>query len=282
MPFIKLTSIFQLTTVPQDLSRAVAHTGGWSESVWTSLDLVPALAAFRILQTSRATLLPATASIIGYRQTTYDLVNGRFLQPTASQAGRQYFPGVIGNLTDVPQAAIQLQLRSAGGSSSNLMLRGIPDAMIVGGEWAPQGPYSGFMVDYQAVLVSGPWGNVGRDKTQASVRVLGGSTRSFKVSEIPVTGLIVGDYVRFNRVLSSTRLPISGAFRVTSIDAPTGSILCEGNPVGVELLPNSGTVRRDRLVYGQYSRCRVVRAVVKKVGSPFEKYRGRRSKRRAS
>src|SRR6266567_722754 len=101
MPVVvyKATTMFQLTTIATNPAFAVPHTGGWSESWWSLTDPYSVAApALRLMQQRRAALLPAQASIIGYRVQKYNL-NGNHLEPLGSQALKITFPGRAGIIT---------------------------------------------------------------------------------------------------------------------------------------------------------------------------------------
>jgi hypothetical protein len=284
----KLTNIFQVTTAPVDPAAANAHTGGWSESYWTLSPFQTVVAQWNALTSARANLLPIQASSIGWRFQEYSM-DKNFLTPKGTQAGPQRFPGRTGILTDLPQVALQIVTRSnAAPNRSNVVLRCMPDDQMTGGEYGPSPVFKGLVTTFQNLLspaTPGPVGFLGRDQSQASVRVLAGSgTDGITIDAVPATGLVVGDYVRFNRIHDSFGRPVIGSFRVTTINpgVPPGSavITVAGWPSGVVVSKASGTLRRDQLAFFSYKDSRVRRAVVKKVGSPFEKYRGRRSKKR--
>jgi hypothetical protein len=128
-------------------------------------------------------------------------------------------------------------------------------------------------------LSGGQFGFIGRDKTQASVRVWSASqTDGIRIDQTPVTGLVVGDFVRLNRVIATNGDPVTGTFRVAT-PVVAGVFTVANWPIGMVVSKPSGTLRVDKIAFMAYTDAKVVRAVVKKVGSPLEKYRGRRSKR---
>lgn len=276
----KATTMFQLTTVVANVAYAVPHTGGWSESWWSLTDpWTTASLALRQLQLKRATLLPIQASIIGFRVQKYDMV-GNQLKPLGSLVASTLMPGRTGIVTDVPSMALQLIVSGTNTpNKANMILRGIPDDYIQGGEYQPDPIYAGLMTQFRNQLTASGFGFVGRDRSQASTRVLSASLADgILVDGIPASGLVAGDWVRLNRVLSTTGHLIVGPFRVVSV---VGSVVRVDNwPGGMVVDKPSGTLRRDQMVFVAYTMTNARRATTKKVGSPFEKYRGRRSKKR--
>jgi hypothetical protein len=121
------------------------------------------------------------------------------------------------------------------------------------------------------------FGFIGRDLAQASVRVLKIAVNLITLEAIPGTGLAIGDFIRLHRVFDDNNLPVKGAFVVTAIAA--NIITVQG--LNATVTEPSGTLRRDLLTFFNYGAIAPIRAVVKKVGRPFEQYRGRRSKTRA-
>lgn len=277
MPLFRYTNIMQLTTVPLQPTYATSHIGGWSESFWSSDAPAAIDARWLEQQRKRAGLLPATATIVGYRTQEY-LIAGNVLVPGGATSGRQLMPGRNALGTDIPQMALMLQQRAAGApNTARMTLRGIPDLAVGGGEYNPTGNFTAALSLYKKSMVGQNMGFVGRDLSQALVRVNAIDGAIITVSAIPATGLVVGDFVRLNRVHGNDGKPIKGAFRVVQI---AGLQLTVQNLTGALSKP-SGSLRRDALQYFPMQSLTEIRVVVKKVGRPFEQYRGRRSKRRA-
>jgi len=272
----RLTNIFMATTAPTNLATARAHTAGWSESFWTSLNQAGFNAPWTVQQQRRAVMLPPTAAIVGYRIQEYT-ISGNKLLPGGTSAGRQNLPG-SGTLTiDLPQVALQANCASRlTPNSSRLVLRGMPDSIMVGGEYQPTATFQAAFTNFANSMSGLNFGFIGRDLAQASVRVLSIAGNVITVDAIPATGLVVGDFVRLNRVYGELGNPVKGSFRVTAIAGQTVTV---AGLVATVTKP-SGTIRRDQLTYLNYGQILPIRAVVKKVGRPFEQYRGRRSKSR--
>ena len=270
------TANFQITTVPEDPRFGVQHTGGWSEGIWSQTDpLVTDPGRWVALLRARANLLPSTAVILGTRVQKYEMA-GNKLQPQGSKITTAAYVGRAGITTDLPQAALQLVATNpATPNKAVVILRAIPDDYIKGGEFAPTPAYLGFLTSFRTQLTSNEFGFVGRDLSQASVRVLSASVADgILLDGIPATGLVVGNYVRFNRVVTSTGVLVTGSWQVTNI---AGNVIRVANWTHI-VVKAGGTVRRDQMVFVQYVTTYLRRATVKKIGAPFEKYRGRRAK----
>lgn len=278
----KQSVVFQVTTVAPNPTYAVSHTGGWTESWWSTADpfanpamVAPALTS---LINARANLLPAQAAVIGLRVQKYNM-QGNFLATMGAQAKPYGTPGRAGIVTDLPQVALQLVVSPNGSpNSANMTLRCIPDIYMAGGEFAPDPTYAGFLTTFRNQVTASGFGFVGRDKSQASVRILSASAADgMLLDAIPGTGLVAGDWVRLNRCFDDAGKPLVGPYKL-SIN-PVGNVI---RLIGwTETISKpSGTLRRDQMVFCPYNTTGLRRAVVKKIGSPFEKYRGRQTRKR--
>jgi len=277
MDVTRLTNIMQVTTTPTDLARARQHTGGWSESFWTSLNPSAYNPLWLIQQNKRANLLPGSAAIVGFRTQIYT-ISGNKLLPGGASSGRQGLPGQPSLGTDLPQVALMFNCASVTSpNNTRMILRGMPDTIMSGGEYQPTPTFAGLVTQFQNSMIGMNFGFVGRDLAQASVRVLKIVVNVISLEQIPATGLNVGDFIRLHRVYDDDFNPVKGAFVVTAIAG--ANITVQG--LNASVSEPSGTLRRDVLSYFPYGAIQAVRAVVKKVGRPFEQYRGRRSKTRA-
>lgn len=276
----RITFLFDQTTEPTDRVRASPHSGGWSESWWTSIAGGFTKSTNDLLMSKRALLLPEAASIIGLRVSDYNLV-GNTLVPAGSSTQSNRFPGVIGEPCDLPQVALELSGRAAGFPNGNhLALRGIPDGVMVNGEYQPDGTFRASMAEYLRVVLINGIGFVGRDLAQprhAVISIGGGLVRVG-----PGAGFNEDDYVIFNSVRDDAGKTVKGRYLVTAPVAPPGNSYAVQGLQGRTVSVANGTVRKDIAKFFQYGSLVVSRAVVRKVGRPFESYRGRQSRRRGS
>jgi len=273
MPY-KYSLLFQLNTTPTNLARASAHIAGWSETVWDDSGNV-GIGALADLATKRALMLPISAKIVGYRVQQFTIV-GNQLVPGGTASGAFNFPGNPIYVTDLPQVAVQLKAQAAGAPNTRrFTLRGMPDDIMRGGEYQPDAGFAGKMTQYTDMLVTGGWDFVGRDLSQASVRILGILARVV-TTQNPMVGAAVGDFVRLLKVRDENRRPVTGTYAIETIlgNAYTLRNLDPDVKAGA-----SGRIRRDLIAFRAIGSVEVARALVKKVGRPFEQYRGRRSSR---
>lgn len=273
----RLTTVFQLATLPTDLTTAGVHVAGWTESIWTSLSPQAYTPLWATVQNKRAIMLPNQARIVGYRVQQYT-IDGNKLLPGGSSAGRQNLPGSSNLLTDLPQVSLQVSSSANGNpNTSRQMLRGMPDTIMKGGEYQPDTAFKTAFTNYANALKGNNFGFIGRDLSQDSVRVLSIAGNTIFHKAPPATGLNRPDYIRLNRVYDDAGQPVTGTFEVVSVGLD--SVIVKN--LNRTVTHASGTYRRDQLVYMTYLDLQPIRAMVKKVGRPSEQYRGRRSKIRA-
>ncbi len=280
MNITRITLLFQLVTEPLDKSLANQHLGGWSESIWTTLSPTQAISTvINQIYRRRAACLPASATIVGYRVSTVTLVGNRLLSGV-SQSTNTATPGVVGNVADIPQAALQMRGVSPGvPNRNNFWLRGIPDDMIKGGEYQPVRSFRLAIDSYAGYLASqGTFGFIGRVLTTGNAKVLSIDNTGLMITDATIAGVATGDFVRFHRTLDVNRRPITGSYYVQLFTAPNQYKL---TGITQTVTKPSGTVRKDIIAFFGYNGVAFNRIGVKKVGRPSEGYRGRRSRKTA-
>lgn len=227
------------------------------------------------LASARARLLPANGSIIGFRIANYTIIGNR-LKPTGSSTGKFQYSGVPRSEVDLPQVAVEMSGAAVGAANqSRFSLRGVPDSVMTNGEYQPDSEYKRSMTLFCNTLVNDEWGFIGRDLTLPSANVL--NVVAGVVTLDGALGLAVGDFLRFHRVKDDDGKPIQGAYRVTA-SANGGLTLTVAN-LAQTVTEANGTARWDKIALYDFKTVQPSRAVVRKVGRPFETYRGRRSKR---
>ena len=272
----RISMLMQVTTNPDNRSDASPHTGGWSESFWAANNLVASDPDILLLCRARANLLPAPASMVGFRLSNYNFV-GNKLVPTGSSTSKLQLNGSSSRPTDVPQLSLELAGKSETSANSNrFAVRCIPDAQCKNGEYQPDGGYRGLVTRYTDLIVNHSWKFLGRDLTQPSYNVLSIAGGVVTLSGNP--GVVDGTtYVRFRKCVDNAGTPVTGAYLVTAHGDKT--VTLAGFPTHALTGP-SGTLRIDSVGLFAFGALVPARIVVRKVGRPFESYRGRQSKRR--
>jgi hypothetical protein len=271
----KISLLIQVTTDPLNRVWATPHSGGWSEGVWSLglPDFSSGGGAYR-WAAARANVLPFESAIVGYRISVYNLASNK-LTPAGTSAGKLLFPGTVAYTQGNPQAGLELGWpANAGPNSSRIVLRGLPDEVIVKGEFSGDATFRAAITRMTTALNNIGPGWVGRDLGQpsATVNMIAGTTVT--LSQV-LGGLAVGDFLRFRKVRADSGAPIKGSFLVTAIVGLT--VVLQGYTGGNVTKPN-GTARKDVVTFILGGTPTIGRAVVKKIGRPFESYRGRRSK----
>lgn len=216
MLLTRITNIFMLTTSPTDLSTAQPHSAGWSESVWTALNSAVYNPLWTTWAYRRALMLPKQGSIVGFRSALYDLVGNKIL-PRGAAAGKWLIPGNAAFTTDLPQVSLEVSSTAAGASNTSRMtLRGIPDSMMVGGEYQPTPTFKASFTIMANALLGNNFGFVGRDLSQPSSRV-NLAAAGVVTLDANIGGVAGTSYLRFHRVNDNDDKPVKGTYRITNI-----------------------------------------------------------------
>jgi len=271
----RLTLLFEQVTAAENRTVARQHIAGWSEGFWRDGELAASNRRIRDLAEARAPLLASSATIIGFRIGRYDIVRNK-LVPLGTSAGKFQFPGNSRYPCDLPQVSLELSGHAVNvPNSSRFNLRGIPDQMMVTGEYTPTGGFINNLLAYRQRLVNDLWGMLGRVLSEPRVRVVSIKDRLLTVeaelSEVPPMN------VRFSRVYDINKKPIKGSAYISGRPGPLVYTLPPSFE-GIEA-KEGGTVRVDKIAVYAFGSVDIGRAVVRKVGRPFEQYRGRASKR---
>lgn len=272
---LKITYLFDYSSDPANREQSASHKGGWSESIWQSADS-PNVTAIRQLAQARALLLPGTGRIIGYRAQLYTIVNGQLVAGGSSTA----LLGMVGPNAidpDMPQIALSLVATSADTANTRrFAIRGIADSQITRGEWQPGDIYLGFMTRYRNMLVSAQWAFPARDFAQPVYEIDSVAAGVLKLVGAP-GGFAAGDRILFKKCRDTDGNPVIGTFKVLSVAG--ANITLGGIDTEISVLA-TGQATKAVIAMRTIADVQVGRAVVRKIGRPFEGYRGRASKRR--
>jgi hypothetical protein len=267
--------LFQLTTQPAQASKAISHTAGWSESHWRQNLLDASDQTLTRMLNARAAMLPKQASMVGLRIGQFTIAGNRVL-PGQTSIRKFLKPGQALYSCDVPQMALELGASTSGVNSSKFSVRGVPDNQVVQGEYAPTDAWGDRLQEYMNTLEANGWQMIGRVLTNATQKIESISVTGNCVTyDVPAFGN--GAQIRILRCKDLDGFPISGVFQVSDL---VGRAFNLSNwPAGVAV-KNSGSVRVDAVDNFTIIAVEPSRIVVRKVGRPFEQYRGKRSKKR--
>jgi hypothetical protein len=256
---VKCTAIFNQVS-------ARNRVGGWSESWCINANSISAAQDdFRSWCYGRAVLLSGAGKIIGQRFSDTAV-------PGVSIATAVNYPGAARVIPDIPQMALEVVARAAGGSFRIALLRGIPDAKVYDGEYLPTQPFNNAVMSLFTQVMN-RWGWVGIDKTNA-MRDVSAISSGGAVTTVQTLALTPGDHVQFYRTRDILSNSIKGSYLVTAVaDNLHFTVGSYANAAAVR-----GRVRKLAKAFIVPVNYSIVKIVVRKVGRPFGGYVGRRSK----
>jgi hypothetical protein len=266
------------------------HLGGWTESlIWPDNNVSTLLDALKGNGPYFPGLLPTRAFLLANGA---DIVGVRLYQGGAGK-GQSYAFAYPGNSTfeaDNPQQALLCKCGSAGGAVvRRFTLRGVPDSQIALGEFGPNSGFASAIQVYFQQLAN--WGFNAFDPSVAQPTIF----TITQVAPVPPattpTGLVtlvgpmqpfaIGNQVKVSKTIDANDNFVSGTFAVVTI-GPGGNQFSLGNWTAGNCTKGKVGTKAKTFFMISTPTCGVSRLVTRKVGRPFEQYRGRRSKRRAS
>jgi len=267
----KITTIFHYFTQPEASTLIGSKSGGWSESTWINTDnLALDSTVLRRMHDARSSLMPQGSSIVGVRLSQYELSGNRLIRKGARSADRNQ-PGSARLQQDIPQMALQINVSAIGKiNTSKLTLCALPDARVVGGEYSPTNDFNTAVFQYTSTLTALTAGFIGVDHTQF-VSVISGINNGIVTTDEALPNVVVGSYIRINRVTTNVNQPLSGSFRVSAING--SSYTCPD--LALYSADRGGTAMRDVVVFCAYNEYVVKGVRVRKIGRPLSGYRGR-------
>lgn len=277
----KCTILFNLVTGGA-AGQTLQRQGGWTESLYADQPTIDQirqnffgqggnpLFGNIALCPARAALLPTGAQIVGQRIQQVDPVG-----PTTSTGF--VYPGGSGLATDVPQMGLLTTLPAVNVRNvRRWIIRGIPDARVVNGEYSPAAQFSNDISTFFTVL--GAWNFRALDLNAVGVDIINIDATG-KVTSNGNSPFVQFDVIQLNRVQTGNGTVLSGKFQVATI-GPNNNNFTLGNwTFG---LCTGGRARKIAFIYPFIDAARIAinRVVVKKVGVPSIRFRGRRSKAR--
>jgi len=271
MAVFKCTMVFKMATDPLGTDEP-GRTGGWTESWYFEGDLTAAVQQFTGgvgLCKVRATFLPGTASISGQR---YQQVS-----PTvgASITRGKEFRGNPLLQTDMPQVSLLTTLPGAGVSNvRHHIFRCIPDEMVILGEYSPTAQFRQFVgTMFQAL---GQWKFRGLDLSIARIPIVSYNEVTGLVTTFAAHGFAVDEVAQFSGLKEDQTDAATGYSRLVVAVPSSTTFTVLPKPIGRTF--TIGFVKRQSFVYPTIDslNCEPERAIVRKVGRPFDAFRGRR------
>jgi hypothetical protein len=269
MAIIKCSLLFKATTAPTTAVET-PRTGGWSEQYIFSGSFSDAANATNSLAAARAKLLPNNTAVVGQRMQQISPAGG-------SQTFRKIFPGAAGLAQDIPQMALNYNLRASNGLNVlRRQIRGLPDARVVNGAYQGSRDYDNAIILWDVQLDNYVF--IAIDKSQPKIPVVNVQLDGTFTLMEDMT-FAVGDRLQAYRMVDNFKQAVKGLYPVkTRTDARHG-VLDNWTAVAVV---TKGFLRK--YIRGPIpisgSEPALGGVTTHKVGRPFDQYVGRRSARK--
>ncbi len=278
MPF-RVALLFDLTTNPINRAVASPRSAGWSETVWWNGTIQNLLAGpLLALAQNRSNMLPKEAACIGYRIANAEITVDNRINYAGTSGGKLNTPGSSAYSCGEAQDALMLSLNAVNGINvSRHALRALPDEVCAQGEYNPDPNFTVALSGYLSELITNAWGMVSHDLSQPAFSVLSIDAHGV-VTTAGAHTILAGQYARFHRCKLDDGTTIQGSYLVTAATATTLT-LANWKYISPKTT-QGGLVRRDLLGFLRFNQLTGQVATSRKVGRPFDSFRGRRSKRR--
>lgn len=274
MPMYKCTMIFQQVSPGATTSPVVGPDGriaGWSES-WYRAD-VSAQMALAIMNDanglceSRAALLNTSAAVVGQRVQQVSPVG-------ATLVGTTVFGSPLKDLADIPQMSISCYMQGkAAVNRRRVSLRGIPDSKVVGGGYVRAAAFTANLGAFYKSLDG--YSFPGHDKSVAGVKVLAVDANG-RATLDKANPFAVNTPVRVTRIKELS----SGDTRhfSTVVTAQIAPNIVQLDPNRAFIVGLGGRMDSDVVLYFLVDpqEVPIPKITTRKVGRPFDSYRGRR------
>lgn len=279
----KIVILFSQTTTRPESQPAVnfagkQRTGGWSESFYgpdsiesviTLLKGPAAPGQFPVLQ-ARANLLGNSASIVGVRLYQGGAGKGQLLNLA--------YNGNNG-ASDQPGLSVLFSATSnTTGQSRRWLTCGWADSDCEGGEWTPDPDTVNRVQQYFAAIGGAGW----LAQTNNSQVNIFSIAANGAVTTLAPVAFAVGNVVTIkNTTLTATGQRVGGKYVVSAIGPLNTNFTIAGWPT---FASTGGTAGIVGAAFQAFSGCTLsaVRTTFRKIGRPFDGYRGKKSRRRAT
>jgi len=246
------------------------RTGGFSETWYTADSPDTAFSKARDIAKKRLAFLPGNAVCVGIR--VQELGKRGYARPVGD-------PGAFGAQTqDIPQMATQCVVRAAVGTGyKRFQLRGVPDVIVVEGDYQPTIAYTSLCTQWAANLFAAGFCWRGQSQAEVKIQLLSIAGNGDFVLKAPLA-FVVNDDLQILGGKNLAGIPISGTYTVEiATDATHGRFL----QWNLGAVGQSGQVRKVNvdLVPPNANTFTIEKISTRKVGRPFGGYHGRAMKR---
>jgi hypothetical protein len=267
--------------------NARQHIAGWSEYVMWNTDVVgDLLTALQQGASNLPALLPARAAMLSQGA---NIIGVRLYQGGAGK-GQSFalsYPGNTAYEGDNPQQALLIKAGNAtNGATRRFTIRGVPDNEVQGGEFAPDPGYVNAVNNWMRALANfafraiDPASPAGPVFNVAPVAIVGPppQTNGLVTMNQNAQPFLVNQIVTINGALDSNGFRRNFRGTISAVGPQQNQFTLLNWPWGAT---TGGRVSaKNTAVFPiSYSTLNVARLVTRRVGRPFELYRGRRSRR---
>lgn len=274
MATYKATMILSGVTGDQADGPGLQTESGWSESWYKDGTLAQVRTAMEVdngLAQRRANLFPQNYLVAGLRYT-------QVVPPGASISIDKVFPGQLEVASDFPNLAYKFRVLASNLlNSRSVILRSVPDAAVVFGRYKPSVNRDTALTNFQSELAG--WQFKAQDLSFNTFKILSINNTGLVTTKLP-SGIAPGQEVTILRSHNSTTTAlVHGIFGVLAVPSATTIQLAGDWTLGACV---GGTIRRYAIIYPsiQFTEYVTPNITSKKVGRPFDLFRGRAAVRR--
>jgi len=258
----KFTSLFQQTT-------AKGRVAGWSETWYFDGSETAARAVADGYNKRRSGLISVAGGSVAFR-----------LQQVGQRAlvVENVYPGISPSAQDIPQMALQCSVLGQGVNNRKVFqLRGIPDSIVDRGDYVPT---VAFQTNFDALAAFLPTNQVrfrAINQANPQVNIISISQAGVMVLAAPLT-FAVGSYITLLRCKATNGESVSGTYFVQAKASNTECTLAQWNFQAVSF---KGQARVLDYIYPIVGAATLLATKIgtRKVGRPFDLYRGRALRR---
>jgi hypothetical protein len=246
------------------------HSFGFSEHTWLNTDDLVAIKSYCQIQygPTRTALLPSNITLIG--ATVYLSGTGRGIDIPLG------FQGQTGTQDQVNVGILCESRNPSAVNQRRWWVHALPDEMLTNGEFRPTVAQALSVSLYFAAMGVGYWLGQSRSNVQEIVTISNTGLVSLAVNH----PYAVGQFLKINRTVNASGKQFGGTFQVATVGPlATQFTLASwngGDCLGGTIFQESFSLKSFAEGDGPY----VVRAGTKRVGRPFDLYRGRQSVKR--
>lgn len=245
------------------------RSGSWSEVYYqNAANAIAALANFKKLMGVRmgmasdgmsckvVKIVPLDAPGLAYSETLALPLNGNFGE------------------ADTPWQSLTVKAGTQNGNKRTLKFPGVPDGQIIRGAYVPVITYRLAVGQFLNMLIADGWGLYGLDLTNPRVDVLNiasDGTYTFSGN----TGGANGDTIKFFRTRTTTKVPVTGSFKLGEPTSTTTGVIRHWDPSWIVTKGTVFKVTKSVKIFAGFAEYNISKRAL---GKDFFQFVGRRTK----